>query len=276
MPVMSAMENSSPAVKLRPSSISPSNQERLRAKSARRIFANSGICPRSLKNSNSWRVKSAITPNSFCSIRRFHISKDEVAAMRRAMPWVRITKDYSFNTEYGIQSLQQLFMGARQLVVYHFMLPPDTKAVCKLCSFWADNFDGGSDHLAGRDTSFVCVSSATLDEIRKVQEEAGWRFKWVSNTDRSFGGDFGVCFGEDVEPNATGYNYTGRVFGAEMPGLSAFVMDEHNEIYHTYSTYGRGLELINGAYQLLDMTALGRRESGPGMPTGWVRRRTEY
>ena len=199
---------------------------------------------------------------------------DALAEKRRALPWVRIDRDYRFDTVRGRETLADLFGGKGQLAVYHFMLGVDWEQGCKSCSFWADNFDGVDVHLAARDTRFLCTSNAPLERLLAYRERMGWRFEWVSAVDSAFSRDFRVTFPGRELGEAGGYNYTDCVPNDEMPGISIFTRLEDGGVAHSYSTYGRGVEAINGAYRLLDLTPKGRDEGGRGM--SWLRRRDEY
>ncbi|WP_172300386.1 DUF899 domain-containing protein [Pseudoruegeria sp. HB172150] len=200
---------------------------------------------------------------------------DELAAARRALPRVLIDASYRFTSERGGETLGELFDGRAQLAVYHFMFAPDWEEGCKSCSFWADNMNGIDVHLAHRDTTLVLVSSAPFEKLDAYRGRMGWTLRWVSSNGIDFGRDFGVSFPE-AERVESEYNYGSMTPPPqiEMPGLSFFAK-EGEAVYHTYSTYGRGIEEINGAYRLLDMTALGRDEP-PGRGMGWLRRRDQY
>ena len=199
---------------------------------------------------------------------------DALAEKRRALPWVRVEGEYLFDTVRGRETLADLFAGKGQLAIYHFMFGKDWEQGCKSCSFWADTFDGIDVHLAARDTRFLCTSNAPLDRLLAYRARMGWRFDWVSAVDGAFSEDFGVTFPEMRPGPAGGYNYTDAVPNDEMPGISVFARLEDGGIAHAYSTYGRGVEAINGAYHLLDLTPKGRDEGGEGM--SWLRRRDEY
>jgi len=202
--------------------------------------------------------------------------KDKLATMRRGLPRVRVDKDFRFETEGGEVDLEALFDGCGQLAVYHFMYAGDWDAPCKSCSFWADNFDGVDGHLRARDVKFACVSAAPLSKLLAWKEKAGWRFDWVSAVGPAFNEAFGVGFYRDPKAYPYGYNYSGKPGGEEMPGLSVFMRDPSGAVFHTYSTYSRGLELLNGAYQMLDMTPAGRAEEGLAHTMAWVKYRFEY
>lgn len=199
---------------------------------------------------------------------------DALVEKRRALPWVRVEGEYLFDTVRGRETLADLFAGKGQLAIYHFMFGEDWEQGCKSCSFWADTFDGIDVHLAARDTRFLCTSNAPLDRLLAYRARMGWRFDWASAVDGAFSEDFGVTFPEMRPGPAGGYNYTDAVSNDEMPGISVFARLEDGGIAHAYSTYGRGVEAINGAYHLLDLTPKGRDEGGEGMH--WLRRRDEY
>lgn len=203
--------------------------------------------------------------------------RDELARKRRALPWRRIDANYVFQSEAGDVTLGDLFADASQLLVYHFMYHPDWNEGCKSCSFWADGYDPLLPHLKARDTALVAVSRAPLDKLLAYRRRMGWTFPWVSSENSSFNGDFNVSFStETIESGSASYNYrnTSRI-GEEMPGLSSF-RKRDGEIYHTYSTYSRGLDPFNSAYQLLDLTSKGRDEDGLDFTMAWVRRNDEY
>jgi len=201
--------------------------------------------------------------------------RDELAAERRRLPWEMVEEAYRFEGTDGSASLFDLFAGRKQLVVYHFMFGPDWEEGCPSCSFWADNFNGVDVHLAHRDTTLLAISNSALDKIEAYRKRMGWTFKWVSSLGTDFNRDFNVSFSEEeIRKGEMYYNYRMTNFpAAEAPGFSAFIRDGA-DIYHTYSTYARGLEVTNGAYHILDMTALGRQESGKGM--FWLRRKDQY
>ena len=202
--------------------------------------------------------------------------RDQVAVERRALPWVRIDKDYVFETPQGRRTLGDLFEGRRQLLVQHFMLGPGREEGCPSCSYMADHADGMTAHLAQRDVTFVAVSRAPLAQIERFRQRMGWRFGWVSSHGSGFNHDFGVSF--TPQERATGevdYNYRRQPFPSEeAPGISVFRRDEGGAVFHTYSTYGRGVEVMMGTYGLLDLTPLGRGEEP--YPMAWVRHHDRY
>ena len=208
----------------------------------------------------------------------FTRARDVLSAARRDLPRVKIEKEYRFDTEQGEQNLGDLFDGCGQLVIYHFMYGPDWEAGCKSCSFWADNYNGIGEHLRQRDTRLVAVSRAPLDTLLAFRERMGWRFPWVSSGRSDFNFDFNVSFSrEDIESGSDNYNFGTSAFSsAEAPGVSCFTRENDGSVYHTYSTFSRGLDIFNSAYNLLDMTAKGRDEDGLSYPMEWVKLRDQY
>ncbi len=203
---------------------------------------------------------------------------DEISALRRQLPWVKVEQAYSFDTEHGRQSLAELFSGRNQLVIYHFMFGPDWEQGCVSCSFWADHLDGLSVHLAHRNITLAVVSRAALQKLLAYRTRMGWDFGWVSSLGTTFNQDFGVTFSaaEQAE-GAAFYNYEMCHFPLEeAPGLSVFYRDEQGQIYHTYSCYGRGLDCLNTAYQLMDRVPLGRDEQSLAYSMAWLRRHDGY
>jgi predicted dithiol-disulfide oxidoreductase (DUF899 family) len=199
---------------------------------------------------------------------------DELARLRRELPWVPVEKGYLFDTDDGRKTLAELFDGRSQLLIYHFMFGPDWDAGCPSCSFAADEFDGGIVHLNQRDVTMICVSRTPLEKLQAYKARMGWRFEWVSSYGSDFNYDFGVSFTEEQQAGGAEYNFAWVEHpDDELPGLSAFALRD-GSVFHTYSTYGRGLDIIDNAYQLLDRTPLGRNEDITG--DDWVRRRDEY
>jgi predicted dithiol-disulfide oxidoreductase (DUF899 family) len=209
----------------------------------------------------------------------FSRARDALAKKRRELPWEKVEKNYVFDAPDGKRALADLFGNKSQLIVYHFMLGPDWEAGCPSCSFLADHFDGVAIHLAQRDVSFVVVSRAPLQQIEKFKARMGWRFKWVS----SFGSDFNQDYQVSVSPaeKAGGgvyYNYEliKEFPSDERPGASVFCKNDAGEVFHTYSTYGRGLDMFLGAYHFLDIAPKGRDEDGLAWPMAWVRHHDRY
>jgi predicted dithiol-disulfide oxidoreductase (DUF899 family) len=203
--------------------------------------------------------------------------RDEVNKARLALPWVKVEKDYLFETPSGTKHLSDLFAGRSQLIVYHFMLGPGWKAGCPGCSFLSDHIDGALPHLNHHDVTWTAVSRAPLTEIQKYKTRMGWKFPWVSAHGSDFNSDFHVSFSpEELAKGEVDYNF-GKTPAAnandELPGLSAFYRDEKGQIFHTYSSYARGPEEIIGTLMILDRAPLGRNENGT---MNFVRRHDEY
>jgi predicted dithiol-disulfide oxidoreductase (DUF899 family) len=201
---------------------------------------------------------------------------DQIARERRALPWMRVDKRYVFDTPDGPRTLADLFEGRSQLIVQHFMLGPGWDQGCVGCSYMADHTDGMTVHLEHRDITWVAISRAPLAEIERFQRRMGWKFNWVSSNDSTFNHDFGVSFTpEETARGEVYYNYGMQSFPhEEAPGISVFYKDEAGEVFHTYSTYGRGVEVMMGAYNMVDLTPRGRDEGDAGM--GWVRHHDRY
>jgi predicted dithiol-disulfide oxidoreductase (DUF899 family) len=207
-------------------------------------------------------------------------ARDEISRLRRELPWVKVDKAYVFDTPHGKQSLAQLFGSRSQLVINHFMLAPGWKDGCIGCSFGADHVEGMLPHLAQRDVAYVSVSRAPLAEIEAYKKRMGWHFDWVSSFGSDFNFDFNVSFRpEDLAPGRKVlYNYAMTEAGIEeLPGYSVFAKDANGDVFHTYSSFGRGAEALLGTYALLDMTPKGREENGPTHSMmDWVKRHDEY
>jgi predicted dithiol-disulfide oxidoreductase (DUF899 family) len=202
---------------------------------------------------------------------------DQIARERRALPWVRLEKNYLFDTQEGRRSLADLFEGHRQLLMQHFMLGPGWEEGCKSCSYMADHTDPTLLHLAQRDVAFVAVSSATLAEIERFRKRMGWQFRWVSSHGTDFNRDFAVSFtADEMASSKADYNFGGAPAGEEMPGVSAFYRNDAGEVFHTYSTYGRGVEVMMHTYRLLDLTPKGRDEDALDFTMAWVRHHDRY
>ncbi|MGE3875248.1 MAG: DUF899 domain-containing protein [Parvibaculaceae bacterium] len=203
---------------------------------------------------------------------------DEIAAARRALPWVLVGEDYVFDTPAGRRTLAELFDGRSQLLVQHFMLGPGWEEGCPSCSYMADHSDGMTVHLANRDVTLIAVSRAPLAEIERFRRRMGWRFPWVSSHGSGFNYDFGVSFTpEEVAKGAVGYNYgTSPHVHDELPGISVFFKDAAGEVFHTYSTYARGVEVMMGTYNMLDLMPKGRGEREVAHKMEWVRHHDRY
>ncbi len=204
--------------------------------------------------------------------------RDQLSRERRELPWVRVDESYVFDGPNGKETLAELFDGRSQLLVYHFMFDPDWDEGCKSCSFWADNFDGIVVHLKHRDVTMVAISKAPFAKLDAFRRRMGWRFKWVSSAHTSFNRDYHVSFTpEEQERGPVDYNYEMRAFpSSEAPGISVFFKDSTGAIFHTYSCYARGLDMVNGAYHLLDLVPKGRDEAGLPYSMAWVRHHDRY
>jgi predicted dithiol-disulfide oxidoreductase (DUF899 family) len=204
---------------------------------------------------------------------------DEISRQRRELPWVKVEKNYVFDTPSGKKSLSELFDGRSQLIVKHFMFGPGWGEGCVGCSFVSDHVDGTLVHLEHHDVTYIAVSRAPLSEIAAFQERMGWRFQWVSSFNNDFNFDFHVSFTKDeLGTGKAYYNYELReVYGEEASGFSVFYKNEAGEIFHTYSCFGRGDEKSVGTYMFLDLTPKGRNENGPRHNlTDWVRHHDNY
>jgi predicted dithiol-disulfide oxidoreductase (DUF899 family) len=203
--------------------------------------------------------------------------RDEINAERLALPWVKVDKDYIFDTPTGKKRLADLFDGRSQLIIYHFMLGPGWAAGCPGCSFVADHFDGALPHLEHHDVTLTAVSRAPLNEITAYKKRMGWRFPWVSSSESDFNYDFHVSFDkEEIAKGEATYNFAkleSSDASEEQPGLSAFCKDEAGTVYHTYSSYTRGLEELIGTLMILDRAPKGRNEKST---MNFVRRHDEY
>lgn len=210
--------------------------------------------------------------------KEFSRLRDELSRQRRALPWERVEKNYVFDAPKGKETLADLFGKRSQLIVYHFMFGPGWKEGCPSCSFLADTFDGAVVHLAQRDVSFVAISRATLPEIEEFKGRMGWRFKWVSSFSNDFNRDYHVSFSnEDRAEGKVYYNYGTMEFPSEEgPGTSVFYKNQGGEIFHTYSSYARGLDPMIGTYNWLDLTPKGRDEDGLAHSMAWVRHHDRY
>jgi predicted dithiol-disulfide oxidoreductase (DUF899 family) len=208
----------------------------------------------------------------------FTRARDELNAQRRALPWVRVDKRYVFQTDAGPKSLAELFGDKSQLVVYHLMFAPDWEKACKSCSFWADNFNGIDLHLAARDIQFLAISRAPLPKLKAFARRMGWTFPWVSSHETDFNYDFEVSFTpEAIESGRASYNFgTPPNKNTDWPGINVFYKDASGVVYNTYSSYGRGIEMVNAAYQWMDLVPKGRDEDKLKFTMEWVRLHDEY
>jgi predicted dithiol-disulfide oxidoreductase (DUF899 family) len=204
--------------------------------------------------------------------------RDALASERRELPWERVEKHYIFENDEGKRCLEEFFDGSGQLIVYHFMMGPGWVEGCPSCSFLADQFDSIRPHMLARDINLVAVSRAPWKEIAAFKKRMGWKFPWYSSFGTDFNRDFGVSFTkEEVESGKSKYNYTVQQFPSEeAPGASVFAKNEAGELFHTYSTYGRGLDMMLNAYNFIDLTPKGRDEKGLPWPMAWVRHHDKY
>jgi predicted dithiol-disulfide oxidoreductase (DUF899 family) len=210
--------------------------------------------------------------------KEFTRTRDRLNEERRALPWVKVDKTYAFEGHDGRKTLADLFKGREQLVVQHFMFAPEWTEGCKSCSFWADGFERMIPHLAARDTTLVAVSRAPFAKLESFKQRMGWTFDWYSSAPSDFNHDYAVSFTPDqIKSGAKIYNFGTSGFGVEeAPGISVFYRDAAGSIFHTYSCFARGLDMMNAAYHYLDLTPLGRHEEGLPYPMDWVRLRDQY
>ena len=210
--------------------------------------------------------------------KEFTAARDQLSLARRELPWVKLEKEYLFDTESGKESLLQLFQGKSQLIVYHFMFHPQWETGCKSCSFWADNYDNIIVHLNQRDVSFVTISRAPLERLLNFKKRMGWDFLWASSLSTDFNQDFHVSFTpQQVANDDTYYNYRkGGFNGEEAHGISVFYKNSDDVVFHTYSCYGRGLDMLNTTYHYLDLVPKGRDEDKLSYPMEWVHLHDSY
>ena len=201
--------------------------------------------------------------------------RDQVSEARRDLPWVKVEKEYLFDTPDGERSLADLFDGRSQLIVYHFMFGPGWEEGCPGCSFVSDHVDAARQHFEHHDVTYLAISRAPLDEFAPYKKRMGWTFPWYSSAGTDFNYDFGVSYRPaDLEAGPVFHNFTlQKLSGQEQPGLSVFIKDDQGAVYHTYSSFERGLDLLIGAYNFLDLTPLGRNEEDA---MDWMQRHDEY
>jgi predicted dithiol-disulfide oxidoreductase (DUF899 family) len=210
--------------------------------------------------------------------KEFTRQRDELSRQRRELPWLEITDDYVFQGPDGPVTLVELFEGRGQLLVNHFMMGPEWEEGCPSCSFWADNYNGTEMHLAARDTTLVAISRAPLDQIEAYRSRMGWSFPWYSSAGSSFNYDFRVSFTEEqLARGERVYNYeTQQAFGDEAPGMSIFARSDDDRVFLTYQTFGRGLDMLNTTYHMLDLTPKGRDEQDLPYTMAWLHRHDQY
>lgn len=204
--------------------------------------------------------------------------RDQLSRQRRELPWVKVDKPYVFEGPSGKETLAGLFGARSQLIVYHFMFGPDWEEGCKHCSFWADSFNGIGVHLNHRDASFVAISPAPLAKLDAFKKRMGWSFRWVSSLESDFNHDYHVSFTPgEIQDGTAIYNYApGQKASTEREGVSIFYKDEHGGVFHTYSCYARGIDMLNTAYHYLDLVPKGRDEEQLKAPQAWVRHHDRY
>jgi predicted dithiol-disulfide oxidoreductase (DUF899 family) len=227
-----------------------------------------------------------VTPQQWLAARRellekekdFNRLRDELNQARRDLPWEAVTKSYEFDGPRGKQPLPELFDGRSQLIVYHVMFAPEWDAACPHCSFWADGFNPVIVHLNQRDVTMVAISRAPLHKLQAYQARMGWSFKWLSSSGTDFSFDYHASFTpEELAGKDALYNFAvRRPAGSDVTGISVFYQDTAGKIFHTYSTFARGVDLMNTAYNYLDLAPKGRDEAGHPNPQFWVRRHDEY
>jgi predicted dithiol-disulfide oxidoreductase (DUF899 family) len=210
--------------------------------------------------------------------KEFTRMRDQISQQRRELPWVRVDKEYVFDGPDGKVTLAELFAGKSQLIVYHFMFDPTWDAGCKSCSFWADNYNSIVVHLNHRDANVVAISRAPIAKLQAYRKRMGWSFRWVSSSGNDFNFDYHVSFTPDeLAKGEAYYNYgMSKLKEAEWPGISVFYKDSDESIFHTYSCYSRGLDMLNGAYHMMDLLPKGRDEAGLQFTMSWLRRHDEY
>jgi len=209
--------------------------------------------------------------------KKFTRSRDQLNQQRRNLPWVKVEKEYVFDGPNRNETLAELFGDKNQLLVYHFMFGPGWKEGCPHCSFWADHYDATVVHLKQRDTNLVVISRAPLKKLNAFKKRMGWKFKWVSSFNNDFNFDYHVSFTpKEMKSGSVFYNYAKSKMGIdEREGVSAFYKDKHGDVFHTYSSHARGIDMLNTTYHFLDLTAKGRDED-PEDPQSWVRFHDKY
>ncbi len=232
------------------------------------------------------KTHKVVFKDEWLAARREHLAKekaftrlrDQLSQERRELPWVKVEKEYVFDGPNGKETLLELFEGRSQLIIYHFMYGPDWAEGCLSCSFWADNFNGITVHLNHRDITLLAVSRAPLGTLEAYKRRMGWAFKWVSSFGSDFNRDYHVSFTpEEMEKDEMFYNFRISKFPSEeAPGISVFYRNEQGDVFHTYSCYSRGLDMLNGAYHYLDLVPKGRNEDDLPHSMAWLRRHDQY
>jgi predicted dithiol-disulfide oxidoreductase (DUF899 family) len=238
-----------------------------------------------LKTRTGTKEHRVVSPKEWLAARKALLAEEKrlmrlhgrLRQKRRDLPWTKVEKDYVFGGPDGRESLAELFAGKSQLVVYHFMFGPEDSEECPHCSFWADHFEGARLHLPHRDTTLVVISRAPLKKLARFKRRMGWKFKWVSSGANDFNYDFRLSFTpEEIRSGNVFYNYAKSDIPAEdREGIGAYYKDRARAVFHTYSTFARGIDLINTTYNFLDLTAKGRDEDPEGAQN-WVRHHDKY
>jgi predicted dithiol-disulfide oxidoreductase (DUF899 family) len=238
----------------------------------RKVASKKSKQPRVVTNKAWLKARTALLAKE----KEFTRLRDKLSRQRRELPWERVEKKYVFDGPGGKESLAELFENRSQLVVYHFMFNPASDEGCKHCSFWADNFNGVVVHLNHRDVTFVAISRAPLAKIEPFKKRMGWSFKWLSSSQNDFNYDYQASFTpEAIQSGAVFYNYTKQKMNmADREGVSVFYKDAKGDIFHTYSAYARGIDMLNTAYHYLDLVPKGRDERD--FPQSWVRFHDRY
>jgi predicted dithiol-disulfide oxidoreductase (DUF899 family) len=239
------------------------------------LLTNTGVHEHEVVSSEEWtesRKELLRKEKEFTKLR------DELSRQRRELPWEKVEKEYVFEGPNGKESFADLFDGKSQLIIYHFMFGPGWEQGCPSCSYLADHFDGSLIHLANRDVSFVVVSRAPLEQINAFKKRMGWKFRWVSSFGSDFNYDYHVSFTKEEQANGkVYYNYGVTEFPSEeAPGASVFYKNPAGEIFHTYSSFARGLDILVGTYNFLDLAPKGRDEDGLAFSMAWVRHHDRY
>ncbi len=210
--------------------------------------------------------------------KEFTQMRDQLSRQRRELPWVEVSSNYVFQTPEGEAALSELFNGKSQLAIYHFMFGPDWEEGCPSCSFWADSYNGNSEHLQQRDISLLAISRAPIEKLSAYKKRMGWDFNWYSSLQNDFNFDYAVSFTQQqIDSDDLNYNFNSTKFsGEEAPGFSVFYKNEQGKIYHCYSTYARGLDMLNACYQIMDLTPKGRNEDELPYSMAWLKRHDQY
>lgn len=232
------------------------------------------------------KAHKVVSKEKWLAARREHLAKekeftrlrDQLSRARRELPWVKVEKEYLFDGPKGKEKFADLFEGRSQLIIYHFMYGPDWDEGCPSCSFWADNFNGVAVHLKHRDITLLAVSRARYETLEAYKKRMGWDFKWVSSFETDFNYDYHVSFTPDeMKRGEVFYNFHNTQFPSdEAPGISVFYKNEQGEVFHTYSCYARGLDMLNGAYHFMDLVPKGRDEEDLPYTMAWLRRHDQY